>query len=309
MKKLNKASLFILKLLISSSLLYIVLSRTDIEKVFILLKEISPIAFISAVLIHVISQFLSSLRWRLLLPEGFGVGRLFSLYLIGSFFSTFLPGSVGGDAVKAYYLYKEKGMGFRIVASVFMDRYIGFISLMTIGLIAFPFGYAYFRGSWVEWLLPLTILCFIMVSIIIFGLRIGSRFRAIRELYEHFHSYRKNRALIAKALLLSALLQAMIIISVYILSLGIGQDIKPMAFFVFLPIIATLSAIPISISGIGIREASFVLLLGFLDIKPDVATAISFAWFLSIAAGGLIGLFEYLRHKGSITPKGIVADS
>ncbi len=49
--------------------------------------------------------------------------------------------------------------------------------------------------------------------------------------------------------------------------------------------------------GTGAREASFVLLFGFLGISPAQATAVSFAWFLSVATGSLPGLIEYLRYK------------
>ena len=50
---------------------------------------------------------LSTLRWKLLLPEKFKFRKLFSLYMMGSFFGTFLPGIIGGDAVRAYYLNKD----------------------------------------------------------------------------------------------------------------------------------------------------------------------------------------------------------
>jgi len=49
------------------------------------------------------------------------------VFFIGSFFNTFLPGLVGGDAIKAFYLYKHSGIS---LASVFMDRYIGFTTIM-----------------------------------------------------------------------------------------------------------------------------------------------------------------------------------
>jgi uncharacterized membrane protein YbhN (UPF0104 family) len=55
--------------------------------------------------------------------------------------------------------------------------------------------------------------------------------------------------------------------------------------------------IPISISGIGIREGAFVFFLGTLGISPDKALTLSLLWFLSIVIAGLWGLCEYLRFK------------
>ncbi len=295
--KKEKIALFIIKLLISASLLYLVLSKAGINNVLSIIKTITPVAFASAILIHIFSQYVSSIRWRLLLPEEFRGKRLFSFYLIGSFFNTFLPGIIGGDAVKTYYLYKETNKGSLSLASVFMDRYIGFISLMIMGLVAFILGFGYVKGTIIEWLLPSIILLFLLASLVIFGLRLGKRIKMLFEFYEYFHAYRNQGDVIAKTLLLSFIIQVLSTLSLYVVTLGLGQRISPLYFFIFFPIITTISTLPISISGIGIREGLFVLLFGLLGIKPEMATAMAFAWFLSIASGGLAGLFEYLRLK------------
>lgn len=295
--KPNKALILLVKLLVSGALLYIVLSRAGIDRVLGLLRGISPLSFVLAVLMYVASQFVASIRWRLLLQGRLSLRRLFPLYLLGSFFSRFLPGTVGGDAVKAYYLYKETGEGTRALSSVFMDRYIGYIILMSMGLAAFPFGLRHFRGSWIEWLLPAIIAGFILLSIIFFGLRLGKGIRLLGDFYGYFDSYRKQKGVMARAALLSALIQGATVLSVYVLALGLGQSIPLVPFFIFVPIIITLSSLPVSISGVGIREGAFVFLFGSIGVRPEAATALSFAWFLSVTAGGLAGLYEYLRYK------------
>jgi uncharacterized membrane protein YbhN (UPF0104 family) len=259
-------------------------------------------AFLIAALIYVASLYISTIRWRLLLMNGFGMKRLFSLCLLGSFFNTFLPGLIGGDAVKAYYLYKETGKMGQTLASVFMDRYIGFVALMLIGIVAFPFGFSYFSGSWVEWTLPFIVLSFILISLIFFGLKIGKRFGPVKEIYGYFDVYKRRKALMTETLALSFLVQFCGILSVYVLALGLGLEVPPVVFLMFLPIIIALSTAPVSISGLGIREASFVLLFGFVGVRQDMATALSFSWFLSMAAGSLAGLIEFIRYKGDKIP-------
>ena len=298
--KVKKTVIFALKFLISGTLLYFVLSRAGIGRVLSLLRDINLMFFGAAVLIYLFSQAIASIRWRLLLMDKLALVRLFRLYLLGSFFNTFLPGLVGGDAVKAYYLYKESGKGTQAMASVFMDRYIGFCSLMALGLFFYPVALKYITGTWVQWLLPLIVLCFITASLVIFGLRLGRSVKFLEDIYGYLHSYRRKSGVLLKTFLLSLTIQLVMVLSVYIIALGLGQKIPLLPFLVFFPIIVTVSTVPISISGLGIREAAFVLLLGILGVKPDVATAISFAWFLSIATGGLAGLYEYLR--GSRTP-------
>jgi uncharacterized membrane protein YbhN (UPF0104 family) len=295
--KVKKIIFFALKLLVSSTLLYFVLSRAGIGRVLSLLRDINPLSFGIAVLIYLFCQLIGSLRWRLFLVESIPLLRLFRLYLLGSFFNTFLPGLVGGDAVKIYYLYRESGKGTQAMTSVFMDRYIGLCSLMALGIFFYPVALRYLTGTWVQWLLPLIVLCFITGSLLIFGFRFGKRIKFLENIYGYLHSYRRKPGVILKAFILSLAIQLLMILSVYILGLGLGQKIPLLPFLVFFPIIVTVSTVPISISGLGIREAAFVLLLGMLEVKPDIATAISFAWFLSVATGGLAGLYEYLRES------------
>lgn len=297
MARPNKIIIIILKILVSAGFLYVVISKTGIDKVFSTIKGISVISFLVAVLIYLFSIYLCTIRWGLLLHEDFKLRRLFSLHLIGSFFNQILPGIIGGDAVKAYYLYRDTGKGGSSVASVFMDRYVGFCALMMVGVTAFPFGLRYFRGTYIEWILPVIVVLFITASFFIFGLKIGKRIKILSGFYEYFALYKGKKTIIIKTFLISVIVQVIIVFAVYALSRGLKVNIPLLPLFIFVPVISTISTIPISISGIGVREATFVLLFGSLGIDPVQATAVSFAWFLSVATGSLPGLFEYLRFK------------
>ncbi|MEW6584787.1 MAG: lysylphosphatidylglycerol synthase transmembrane domain-containing protein [Nitrospirota bacterium] len=295
--KANKIAFLVLKVCVSLGLLYLVLSKTGLDRVVSIVGNISLPAFLAAIALYLFAQFLSTLRWKLFLPGELSVGKLFSLYMIGSFFNTLLPGLIGGDAVKGYYLYRTTGEGGRAFASVFMDRYIGFVVLIAICAAAFPFGYSYFRGSGIVWILPATVLSFVASSLLIFGLRLGNRFTMIASFYSYFHSYWKQKGIMGKTMLLSVIVQLSGFLAVYVIALGIGQHIPFLALLVFLPLIVLFTMLPISISGIGVREGAFVLFFGLIGVKPEVATAISFSWFITISAAGLLGLVEYIRFK------------
>jgi hypothetical protein len=295
--KAKKILFLSLKLIVSSALLYIVFSRTGVRQVFSLLKDIHFFAFFSAVLLYIIAQLLSTVRWKLLLPDTLRIKKLFSLYLIGSFFNTVLPGLIGGDAVKAFYLYRVTGRGGLTVASIFMDRYIGFVMLIIICTLAFPFGYSYFHNSPVSWVFPFIVLIFIITSFLIFGFRFGKGIQILSELYDYFHSYRNKKSIVIKALLISAVVQLSGFFAVYILALGLGVHIPFLACLIFIPLIIMFTALPISISGIGIREGAFVLFFGLIGIRQDVAIALSLSWFIANATGSLLGLMEYIRYR------------
>ncbi|MEC4676076.1 MAG: lysylphosphatidylglycerol synthase transmembrane domain-containing protein [Nitrospirota bacterium] len=300
----NKLLLIIMKIAVSGTALYVVFSKTDISHMFSILGSINIFYFLAAALTHLSTQLVATIRWRILIPEQwkvnfpekFRIRKLFSLYMIGAFFSSFLPGVVGGDAVRAYYLNKDAKKISLTLASIFFDRYLGYVGLMTIGITAFPFALKYFGESPQKWAMPVLFAIFIVSSFILFGLQIGRKFRVISEFYGYFNSLKAKKDLVAKAFLLSLLTQLLNFTKVIILAYAMGENIPLLIFFIFLPIVMTITSLPISISGLGLREGSVVLLFGLIGIKPEVATALALAWFFAVFTGSLPGLVAYIRR-------------
>lgn len=304
---LKKALLLLLKFSVSGTLLFLVLRRAGFQNVVRAIKGINPALFVAAAGFYLAGSFVSSLRWRLFVDSGLKLRKFFSLYMLGCFFSMFLPGLVGGDAFKGYYLYRETGKMAEAMASIFMERYLGFVALLVMAALAYPVGLPYLKTAALTvpaghpvhlelaWYLPALFMAFLVFSLVFFRFRLGSRIRLMADFYGYFGLYGRRR--IFKGVLLSFGVQALAVGSVYTLSRGLGMDASLPLFFIFVPLIVTFSAIPLSISGIGIREASFVLLFGSVGVPPRTAIALSFAWFLSVAAGSLAGLYEYLKIK------------
>ncbi len=295
--KIGKRTAFFAKTCISAAILYLLLSKTGVEQILSLFKDIKPLYFFSASSLCLVAVYMSSIRWRLFLIEKQSVGRLFSLYMIGNFFNILLPGLTGGDAIKFYYLYKDTKKAGDAVGSIFMDRFIGFTALMFIGLLALSFGYKNLMGTGIEWVIPLMVFGFFIGSFLIFGLRLGKSFAKIADFYEYFHAYLRQHKVMLLSFLLSLFIQLLGIVSVYLITISLGVKIAFMNILIFIPIIVTITAIPISISGLGVREGAFVLLFGIVGIKDEMAIAISFGWFLSIALTGLLGLCYYVKYK------------
>ena len=94
--------------------------------------------------------FLNALRWRVLLKivgVSINTARATSLTAIGLFFSSFLPGSVSGDAIKAFYIVNENKQisKTQVFSTILMDRIIGLYSIFTIASITLLFSF-----SWAE---------------------------------------------------------------------------------------------------------------------------------------------------------------
>lgn len=307
-KSIARYLLLLFKLFVSAALLYFLVSKIGGKTIINNMQLLNPAIFIASLCIYIISIFFSSIRWKLLISRPMKTKRLFSLYMIGSFFNVYLPGIVGGDAVKAYYLHRDMNrqtshahsavhsLPFSI-ASVFMDRYIGFSALLFISMVAFPVGFKYLDETPLEWLVPMVFFLFLSGSIVFFKARAGERIRFLFNIYDYFKLYTSKKDVLIKAFLYSIIIQILNIFSVYILSKGLSMDISFATLMIFVPIIIVVSFIPVSISGIGLREGAFVFLLGTMGIQPALAMTLSLLWFLSVVAASLWGLFEYLRFK------------
>jgi hypothetical protein len=217
--------------------------------------------------------------------------------MIGLFFNNVLPGTTGGDAVKIYYVYKKTGKGLIAAGSVFMDRYVGLANIIFIGFVAMMFGLNKLSGTGVEYFTPAVTGAFIVVSFIVFGFRLGGRFASISKFYEYFHLYMRNTKAILLSFMLTTASQLISIGCVYLIALGLGAKVGVLDLFIFVPVIVLVASIPISISGLGLREGAFVLLFKKAGIPEEVAIAISFGWWLSGLAASLPGFIFYLYNK------------
>ncbi|MEK6527665.1 MAG: lysylphosphatidylglycerol synthase transmembrane domain-containing protein [Nitrospirota bacterium] len=291
----------IVKLVVSSVLLLYLFyfsGIVDIKGVISTLKQTRLSIFIVAFVIHISAFFVAAKRWSLFLPYSLKYSRLVSLFFIGAFFNTFLPGLVGGDAVKAFYLYKDTGKGGISIVSVFMDRYMGFAAMVCIGLIAFTGGYFYIKGTEIVWFIPILCGGFLLASFILWYINWG-RIKFLSVFYSPLMEIKSKKRIIYKGLLFALIVQMLSITGVYILSLAIGLKVPPVYFFIFVPIINAISAIPISIAGLGLREASFAALFSTVFAKvgvtPVQATGLSLLTFATMCLVNLIGGVEYLR--------------
>jgi hypothetical protein len=310
----------VLKLIVGSSLFYFLISKVGGRLIIDNISGLNPLAFTAAIGLYLLGAVFSTLRWKLLIPSSIRTGRLFSMYMIGSFFNTYMPGMIGGDAVKAFYLSRElkgfcsDGNGKNIfrttpplpvaIGSIFMDRYIGLSALLVIAMLAIPFGISYLKNASKDlpilWVIPTAVMIFAGTSVIIFKFRLGQRLDFLSNTYHYFQEYAYQKRILLGALLYSVLVQFLGILAVYVLGKGLLLPVSFLSLLIFLPIIVLFSMIPLSISGIGLREGAFVFLLGTIGIPPAAAISLSLVWFLSVFVAGIWGLVEYLRFKSML---------
>jgi len=293
---LKKHIKFLIRLTITALLILYLLKKIEFSHVLDTLVLINPFVFFFASFLYILSSYISTLRWKIFLPsEELSISQLFSFYLIGSFFNNVLPGIIGGDVVKIFLIKEKTGLK-QALASVFMERYTGLCALLMIGFIFFCLFYAKLPDQLV-WSVPLSFLGFIIATALLLLL---GKVNFFRELRDYILSFSKKQIL--QALAYSFLVQFTVIVSVYVIFIGVGISVSFFKLCIFLPMIILISMLPVSVSGIGVREWCFILFFGKSFGEAQVV-AVSFLWFLSQVFASLIGGVEYLRFKKPLNVK------
>jgi len=275
------------------------------------------------VLAYAGGQWLSAWRWWVLLrPVRLDVPylRMVSFYFIGMFFNFFLPTIVGGDAVKAVLLARETGAPARATMSVFMERNVGLLALLAIATAAaFVAPPVTVRGVSLLHLTLLLFAAYAAANVVLANRRAyrlidhlvamtplaRTRSRAV-SLYDALLPYRERRwlGITAAATGQSFLFQGVVILVVFLSARALDQHVPVSALAVFVPLISLAGMLPISVNGLGIREALYLLLFGRVGVPPDAAVSMAFLYFAVTLAASLPGGIVYALQRGPRTGPG-----
>lgn len=305
--------LTLIKIGISGAILFFLFRNIEIDKFWNIVVSVNMLTVISVALLFFVTQSISTLRWSIILKKDMNISylRLLSIYFIGMFFNNFLPTMVGGDLVKGYYLYRRSNRGDVSLASIFMDRYAGFTALMVITSIALVAGHQLIKGTGLSAFFALLLGGFAGISLVIWvgplhawvmRLLAKVHFMGLNKKIDTFYmvlmSYKDHHGILLKIFICSVVVQSGVIIGYYFLGKGIGMDIGIGYFFLFIPLTTAISMLPISLSGLGIREGAFVYLFTLAGATREQAFALSLMWFGIAAIVSIVGGIEYVRTGG-----------
>lgn len=300
----------LVRLAVTVAILLYLSSRIDMAEAARAIAAIS-LPHLAAVLVLVgVDRAVMILRWVLLLrASGISIaaGDATRLFLISSFVGSFLPAGVGADAARAYGLARESTSGSEALASVAVDRVLGVLSLVTMGvaglvvwapadrsdwrllaavaLLGVACVAAFWADQWLRWLVPAN--------------RHGrSITRRVLKLSDAVSRYRNRRGVLAHVMVWSLVVQLLRITQAYLLGLGLGLTVPFSYFLLFMPVGLLMLLLPVSISGFGVPQAAIVWLLRPVGVDDSTAFALSTLIILTGLAGNLPGLWLWLRsHK------------
>jgi uncharacterized membrane protein YbhN (UPF0104 family) len=296
----------------SAVLLAVLAWRLDWRQVAAAFAHLNVALWLAAVAGYVALQAVSSARWRMLARvQGYDgpVSAFAAYYFIGMFFNLVLPTSVGGDVVRVWYLANRSGTGPRqgrrmaALVCVMAERVNGVLVLVALACVSAMFsptalppwiggGVAAIGAAAVGAVAALPVLHQLFKKYP----RVGDhpRLSHLRRLLAGSLAYRHHPGMLFNVTALSAVVQVGNVVVVWLIGEALGLPVSPWYYGVLVPLVTLLTLLPVSVNGMGLREAGTVLLLAPLGIAAADAVTLSFLTFAVYTAASLLGVFFYL---------------
>lgn len=295
----RRATLTFLRVAGTAGVAAYVLTRVSPSDLVATMRRVHPGILGAAVLLYLLGQGLSAVRW-FLLGRAVGLYRPFGdyarFYAIGMFFNLFGPSTLGGDAVRVMYL----GRGQRrllAAGSVLFDRMSGLAMLVALAAVTQAVYHPRLPRALATSVTTVGLLLFVGWVAAPWLIRVLPREQRLRRWVEkELAPFWRDGSLLAWTAALSVVFHLSQVAVQYLLGRSIGAALPFWYCLVFHPLVVLATALPVSLGGFGVREGGYVLLLGRIGIAPSEAVVLSLMWFGVTAVAGLLGGLVFVTN-------------
>lgn len=313
------------KLLISAALVAGLLHFLDVGSALRQLAAAEPGYAVAGMAGFALVHAINAVKLNVVLPDR-RVPTLLAFILVAQAYSLVLPGQIASEAVKAYRLARDTaGRVGRVVSSVAFDKMTSLVALMLTtftGLVleADRFG----SGLFVAAGAALALLVGVAGLLALGGLRrlaedlrggTGWRARVGGHLWNFLDAWRFHAAQpwsIARSLFYGIAGQFLQAAAAMLLCRGLGVEVSFALWCVIIGVLTVLLLAPVTIGGLGLREASLVGMLGLSGVDHDHALAVAFAilgFQILVTVVGLLVDLLVLRGRPAAAPASSLANS
>ena len=304
---------FLVKAAVSALLIWILVTRIDVEGVVAQVLGIGLWPFPAAVAALLALGLLNTLRWKAVLgslSSRLDFPAAWRMVVIGTFFNQALPSSIGGDAVRIWEA-RRGGLPLGVaVNSVLLDRVVALLAICVIVAAMGPVLFATVAEQTARWgALGLAVAGLAGIAMLCAFDRLPGalfRWRATRAVAAL--SVDGRRVFMAPGRLVAALAPAIatqlgLAAVVYLFARALALPVDLLDCLIITPPVMLVTAIPISIAGWGVREGAMVAGFGFLGVGATGALALSVLFGLAAIVAGLPGgVLWLLGRRGAEKP-------
>jgi uncharacterized protein (TIRG00374 family) len=308
----RKALLIVLKVALSFALFAYVVAKVSPGNVWATIRLADPRLLLAAAALFLFSSLVGSWLWgRLLRAQGVPIPyrKAAAYYFVGLFFNNFLPSNVGGDIARITDASKYSDRVSPVFSATLMDRLIGVLSIGLLAVVASVVAMPRIHLTAVYVALAGIFLTALAAFFSIFSRRVLTAFEwpfrvigarsvadALGRLLDDLHGFRSKGGTLAAVFLASTVVQISRIYVHYLVGLSLGVRIAASYYFVFVPVLAALVSLPISLNGLGIREGAAVVLFQMAGLTQEQSFTIPFLTYIVSVVISLLGGLIFLSR-------------
>ncbi len=275
------------RVLASAAMLGLLVPRIHLASLFPS-HQLSALAWLAGgLLVYTLAVLLSTVRWGQVLQAldiPSDLPPLVSHTLAGMFVSNFLPSTVGGDVLRAARLSAANGQRHASVASVVVERLTGFFVLPFISLVALvgnPTLLQLGRATRLAVTVAVgTLVALAAILLLISNRRLGERVAAhswlgfLSTAHMGLTRLRRDPGAAVGVFVSALAYQLTMVAGAWMAGHALGLHLGWSAMMAFIPVVAIAQVLPLSVSGLGLREGALVLLLVPLGVTTGQAVAL-----------------------------------
>lgn len=302
--RLTPQARFALRLVVGVGVLALILSRMGLQTIGHGLGPSTLAGVLVAALLLLSGQSIAALRWKVIMGPGSPPwGYLARLYVIGGFFSLFLPTAVGGDAVRALAAARETSRPGGVVASVLLDRAMGVFAMVSYALVAVALAPSFSQQLIEAARLKLPGKGLILVGVALavafmaatwFGRKSPKLRQGAKDAAHLVRELARTPGSLMAAIALGFVVQGLYILLWLVLARAMHLPIAPLTLFFAVPVVTAFAMLPITLNGLGVREGAWLLLLSGSGIPPGDIVTFSLLYFAANLVTGLVGGILFL---------------
>jgi glycosyltransferase 2 family protein len=284
-KSIVKSNLF--RIICAVIIMILLFRMVDVTKLRYLFKEIDMSWVWLSCLLIILLRIIMAVRLQFILKVNkvnLSLKEIINVTFISMFFGYIFPGSAGADVVKGYQLFKSHGHGYVITGSIIFDRFIGLYSMLFLAFIGSVI--AIFIGISLKIAVLIAILqifitvvwlffCYLVNKKRLFHFnsngkysKLWSRVRMILTVVTNVKMIKRVFPFLFSISLLTQLSRCAFFFCLY---KSFGSSLNFIYFLIFIPIIFIILILPISVGGLGIREASLVFFFKSIGITNEIS--------------------------------------
>jgi hypothetical protein len=310
-----------IRVVASVAMLAFLIHEVHLGSVFDHSDNATPWWLIGGLAFTALGIVLSAVRWQRVLvamDQPVRLGPLVKTALAGQFVSNFLPSTIGGDALRITRLSsdtREQTTAPAAFASVVLDRMSGWLILPLLCMCGLLINRSLLSlGKASEAAIVLSFVTLAALGVVVTAAahpRLGGRLatqsnwlRFMGAVHLGLDRIRRRPGAVAQVVGASVIYQLAIVAAGILAARALRIDIGPTAMLAFIPAVAIVQVVPITIGGLGLREGAFALFLHPLGVPLHQAVALGLVMYAMHLLTSLLGApsFALGNHPRSSGP-------